>query len=296
MACTRLVREGRPVENDADCRKFLDSVLPEAFKKLLTSNATSKWQTNVQEGIYNMLELFIDLVLVRLPSPSVPTTLLTTLALAFDVENEWNYKHRNQASMGRWQPAQAGIAGAADNHEFTRINGGAAYGWLCDLINHFGSGGGFDLLSQCLQRQGLTGKELACVLKVSANCASVLDKDTLQDAIQTSTEAAFDHLKRLGDEDLKTKEATSFSELTVVLKLLCHHFRPDSEETCDLMRLDIICRMLKTPLFNTRMNGLKEVSRLIDESNDRGYQSSRKGTLGPNYQKIKFILGNFNFV
>ena len=35
---------------------------------------------------------------------------------------------------------------------------------------------------------------------------------------------------------------------------------------CDKARFDIINRMLKTPHFNCRMNGLKEVSRLIEEA------------------------------
>ena len=67
--------KGLPIENDGDCRKFLDSVMPEAFRKLLTSNATSKWHSEIQEGIYNMLELFLDLVLVRLPNPPIPISM-----------------------------------------------------------------------------------------------------------------------------------------------------------------------------------------------------------------------------
>ena len=65
----------------------------------------------------------------------------------------------------------------------------------------------------------------------------------------------------------------------MTFQLLCHHFRKESEEHCDTVRLDLICRMLKTPMFNTRMNGLKEVSRLIDESDRGHYQSGRKGII-----------------
>jgi ubiquitin carboxyl-terminal hydrolase 9/24 len=52
------------------------------------------------------------------------------------------------------------------------------------------------------------------------------------------------------------------------------------------MRLDLICRMLKTPMFNTRMNGLKEVSRLIDESDRGHYQSGRKGIISISSQRL----------
>ena len=52
------------------------------------------------------------------------------------------------------------------------------------------------------------------------------------------------------------------------------------------MRLELICRMLKTPMFNTRMNGLKEVSRLIDESDRGHYQSGRKGIISISSQRL----------
>ena len=46
---------------DEYCAKFHDRILPEAFRKLLASHATQRWGQEIQEGIYDMLELFIDL-------------------------------------------------------------------------------------------------------------------------------------------------------------------------------------------------------------------------------------------
>ena len=287
IACTRLINEGLPVENDGDCRKFLDSVMPEAFKKLLTSNATSKWHSEIQEGIYNMLELFLDLIIVRLPNAPVPVTMLNTLALAFDVENDWNYKNRNQVPRGRWQSVSNSSGDQANEIEYTRVKSGScSYGWLCDLINKFGDAGGFDLICKCLDSENITGKEIAALLKPFANCACILNDDALESALSSHINVAFDHLKRLGDDELKTKEATSFSELIGALKLLCHNFRPESEEQCDEVRLNLICRMLKTPMFNTRMNGLKEVSRLIDESDRGKYQTGRRGIISISSQHL----------
>ena len=78
-----------------------------------------------------------------------------TLALAFDVENDWNYKNRNQISQGgRWQSSSSRGGSNLSNTEenFTKVRSGSCdYGWLCDLINRFGEGGGFDLINQCLQ-------------------------------------------------------------------------------------------------------------------------------------------------
>ena len=85
-------------------------------------------------------------------------------------------------------------------------------------------GGGFDLIDQCLQRDGITGKEIAALLNVCANCASVLNEVTLEPLLSSCITAAFDHLKRLGEEELKTKEATSFSELIGALKVRSSYY------------------------------------------------------------------------
>ena len=148
-----------------------------------------------------------------------------TLALAFDVENDWNYKNRNQISQGRWHSPSSRGAGSSSSNlssdvSFTKIRPGTCdYGWLCDLINRFGDGGGFDLINQCLQRDGITGKEIAALLNVCANCSNVINDVALDSMLNSCINAAFDHLKRLGDEELKTKEATSFSELIGALKV-----------------------------------------------------------------------------
>ena len=41
----------------------------------------TRWNTEIQEGIYAMLEMLVDLVTTRLERDPVPCTLLTTLAL-----------------------------------------------------------------------------------------------------------------------------------------------------------------------------------------------------------------------
>jgi hypothetical protein len=98
-------------------------------------------------------------------------------------------------------------------------------------------GGGFELINQCLQRDGITGKEIAALLNVCANCASVLNDVTLEPLLSSCINAAFEHLKRLGEEELKTKEATSFSELIGALKVrssyyfsLCFLKRPQNSK------------------------------------------------------------------
>ena len=46
-ASTKLAREGTLEQNEA-ARKFLERILPEALKKLLTSNAIYRWASEIQ--------------------------------------------------------------------------------------------------------------------------------------------------------------------------------------------------------------------------------------------------------
>ena len=84
---------------------FVFQVMPEAFRKLLTSHATHRWQTEIQEGILLMCELFIELLTTRMQYDPVPCHMLNTLALIFDTKNDWNHKNKDQAARGRWHTA-----------------------------------------------------------------------------------------------------------------------------------------------------------------------------------------------
>ena len=87
--------------------------MPEAFKKLLTSPATHRWQTEIQEGILLMCELYLDLVVTRLQYDPVPCHLLATLSLIMDVKNDWNNKNRDQLAR-RWEEVSPGPAHTRD--------------------------------------------------------------------------------------------------------------------------------------------------------------------------------------
>lgn len=81
-------------ESDKDCARFMDRVLIESFKKLLTSNAVKKWTADIHEGVFNMIQLFVDLVAERLKYAPIPTKLLESLCLVFDPETEFHFKNR----------------------------------------------------------------------------------------------------------------------------------------------------------------------------------------------------------
>ncbi|CAN8010330.1 unnamed protein product, partial [Ixodes pacificus] len=104
VAATNLAREGQ-CESNADCKNFMESCMPESFKKasfslflrprkqswqrftsdiflprcLLTTLAVRNWTPDVQEGVYNMLMLLIELVVERLSHPPLPEKLLSNV-------------------------------------------------------------------------------------------------------------------------------------------------------------------------------------------------------------------------
>ncbi|KAG0716391.1 Ubiquitin carboxyl-terminal hydrolase 24 [Chionoecetes opilio] len=54
----------------------MERCLPECFHKLLNNGAVRRWGMEIQEGIFNMVDLLTNLVIVRLKHGPVPETLL----------------------------------------------------------------------------------------------------------------------------------------------------------------------------------------------------------------------------
>ena len=61
---------------DESCQRFMERCLPECFHKLLNNGAVRRWGLEIQEGVFNMLDLLTNLVIVRLKHGPVPETLL----------------------------------------------------------------------------------------------------------------------------------------------------------------------------------------------------------------------------
>ena len=57
-----------------------------------------------------MCELYIELLTTRLQHDPLPVSMLSTLALIFDVKNDWNHKNRDQAPRGGGAGGQEGEA------------------------------------------------------------------------------------------------------------------------------------------------------------------------------------------
>jgi ubiquitin carboxyl-terminal hydrolase 9/24 len=123
-------------ETNANCMRFLERVMPEVYRKLLSSSPVNRWNSEIQCGVYNMTRLAIELIALRLNKTGVPDVLLNTLHLIFNRDTEFNTKN----IPNKWD-RQAFIDKLGPNSIYTvEID---TYGWLLNLINLFGYHNGF---------------------------------------------------------------------------------------------------------------------------------------------------------
>ncbi|KAK2907621.1 ubiquitin carboxyl-terminal hydrolase 24 isoform X6 [Channa argus] len=264
IASTCLARHGL-ADADENCKRFMDRCMPEAFKKLLTSNAVHKWGTEIHEGIYNMLMLLVELVAERVKQDPVPVNLMAVLTMAFNPDNEYHFKNRMKPCQRNW----ADVFGEETN--MFAVSPGNTYqnephGWLVDLVNRFGELGGFTAIQTKLNTEEI---EIACVsalVQPLGVCAEYLNSSLVQPMLDPVIHKMIKYVQNLEEKDLKDKRLVSIPDLLSAIKLLCMRFQRELVTVVDDLRLDTLLRMLKTPHFSTKMNSLKEVTKLIEES------------------------------
>ncbi|MGH0142813.1 UNVERIFIED_CONTAM: hypothetical protein FKN15_076647 [Acipenser sinensis] len=249
---------------DENCKRFIDRCMPEAFKKLLTSSAVHKWGTEIHEGIYNMLMLLVDLVAERVKLEPIPVGLLGVLTMAFNPDNEYHFKNRMKACQRNWSEVfgEGSMFAVSLSSSFQK----EPHGWLVDLVNRFGELGGFAAIQSKLGSEEI---EIGCVsalVQPLGVCAEYLNSSLVQPMLDPVIHKMITYVQNVEEKDLKDKRLVSIPELLSAIKLLCMRFQPDLVTVVDDLRLDILLRMLKTPHFSAKMNSLKEVTKLIEDS------------------------------
>jgi hypothetical protein len=94
----------------------------------------------VQLGVFDMVELLIDLIAARLSYFPVPVQLLETLAILFDHESVFQRKHKSKPYDRSLYDKQLGdriLANSPSSSTFSVYNRNEPYGWLCQIINRF---------------------------------------------------------------------------------------------------------------------------------------------------------------
>uniref|UniRef100_A0A4W4HLH8 Ubiquitin carboxyl-terminal hydrolase 24 n=1 Tax=Electrophorus electricus TaxID=8005 RepID=A0A4W4HLH8_ELEEL len=232
-----------------NCKRFMDRCMPEAFKKLLTSSAVHKWGTEIHEGIYNMLMLLVDLVAERVKQDPIPTGLMGVLTMAFNPDNEYHFKNRMKASQRNWAEVfgEDGMFAVSPSTSYQKV--------IYTLLLLFTLKG--MCLSLCI---------VSALVQPLGVCAEYLNSSLVQPMLDPVIHKMITYVQNLEEKDLKDKRLVSIPDLLSAIKLLCMRFQRDLVTVVDDLRLDILLRMLKTPHFSAKMNSLKEVTKLIEES------------------------------
>ncbi|XP_029106559.1 ubiquitin carboxyl-terminal hydrolase 24 isoform X1 [Scleropages formosus] len=249
---------------DENCKRFMDRCMPEAFKKLLTSSAVHKWGTEIHEGIYNMLMLLVDLVAERVKQDPVPVGLMGVLTMAFNPDNEYHFKNRLKVCQRNWvevfgEDCMFAVSPVSSHQK-------EPHGWLVDLVNRFGEMGGFAAIQTKLNAEEVEIGSVSALVQPLGVCAEYLNSSLVQPMLDPVIHKMITYVQNLEEKDLKDKRLVSIPELLSAIKLLCMRFQRDLVTVVDDLRLDILLRMLKTPHFSAKMNSLKEVTKLIEES------------------------------
>ncbi|XP_043941443.1 ubiquitin carboxyl-terminal hydrolase 24 [Protopterus annectens] len=262
IASTCLARLGL-ADADENCKRFIDRCMPEAFKKLLTSSAVHKWGTEIHEGIYNMLMLLVDLVAERVKQDPVPISLMGSLTMAFNPGNEYHFKNRMKACQRNWAEVfgEGNAYGASPASSFQK----EPRGWLVDLVNRFGEMGGFAAIQSKLNSENIELGAISALVQPLGVCAEYLNS-VVQSMLDPVIHRTIKYVQSIEEKDLKDKRLVSIPELLSAIKLLCMRFQPSLAMEVDDLRLDILLRMLKSPHFSAKMNSLKEVTKLIEDS------------------------------
>jgi hypothetical protein len=111
----------------------------------------------VQLGVFDMVELLIDLIAARLSYSPVPISLLETLAILFDYDSVFHRKHRSKPYERSLYDKTLGERSLVHSPSSTlsAYNRTEPYGWLCQIINRFVSKDGIQHLKERFQSESI---------------------------------------------------------------------------------------------------------------------------------------------
>ena len=125
----------------------------------------NNWGVEVQSGVFDMVELLVDLIAARLSYSPVPVQLLETISVLFDHDSVFHRKHRSKPydralydkQLGDRLLAVSPSSSSSSSSSFPNYNRNEPYGWLCQIINRFVSKDGVqNLKKQFASEQPLT--------------------------------------------------------------------------------------------------------------------------------------------
>ncbi|CAF1420031.1 unnamed protein product, partial [Adineta steineri] len=255
-------------DQDEHCKKFMEILIPDAFRKLQCSHHVNNWGVEVQLGVFDMVELLIDLIAARLSYFPVPVQLLETLTILFDHDSVFQRKHKSKPYDRLLYDKQLGdriLANSPSPSTFSVYNRSEPYGWLCQIINRFVLKDGIqNLKEQFKSEQSLTALEYNALLSPFVNCMDYIIVDKYRQLFSEHTEQALEYVKNLKEEDFKAKSINSTFELLSTLRKICSVVWSARLEQVEELHLNLLLKMVALSNFNAKMNSLKELAKIIE--------------------------------
>jgi ubiquitin carboxyl-terminal hydrolase 9/24 len=229
-----LLNNGIPDIYAENVKRFMDRVIPEVYRKLLDSQPVQKWNFDIQQGVYNMTNLVLELIVYRIFQAGVPDILLNTLSLIFNSESIFHNKNHLKV----WDKSKYLEAFGNLEHCYTKDFN--KHGWLLNLINNFALQKGFEGIRLQLENSSDLN-EYNILLKPVATCCEFLNTVVIQSLFADPITKVVDFIKKL-DEGFKDKNVGIVFELMQTLKKLSINFWPRELDVFHCMHLDIVLK------------------------------------------------------
>ncbi|UJR33560.1 hypothetical protein I4U23_020999 [Adineta vaga] len=278
LSATKLALEGK-ADEDKNCVRFMEDLIPEAFRKLQCTHHVNNWAVEIQLGVFEMVELLVDLIAARLSYSPVPVKLLETLAIIFDYDSTFQRKHRSKPYDRNLYDKQLGdqiLANSPSSFSFSVYNRNETYGWLCQLINRFVVKDGItNLKEQFESEKPLTASEYNALLIPFVNCMDYLLLDRYRQLFSEHIEQAITYIQNLKEEDFKAKSTNYIFELLTTLRKICSVVWLNRIDQLEQLHLNLLFKMIALSNFNAKMNSLKELAKLIENASFNSQSTSK---------------------
>lgn len=224
-ATIKLAQEGK-MDGNNECKEFIEEIVPEAFRKLFTSQAIFKWPREIDCGVFDLAELLVDLVGIRLRYPPAPVALLNTLAIIFDTNTTFAQKHKDE------QIPSNRVYQLKDN-EFLNIlpaKSKDSFGWICSLIQRFIAQNG--LVNLCNQFEFITKStgtinEYHSLLELFSKCHQCINAPRFRSVFTRAIRQSIRfHREQKTNKQIDQKQFEQFNETLIDL---CFQFEMNDE-------------------------------------------------------------------
>ena len=251
------------------CQRFFREGLTVSFQKIMTDEAVSSWRFDIHKCILKNCERLVSLVCTKVGEDWFP--LLELLALVFNPTNKFHVynssRATDEAAGGEAEGERKLEAGVWALSVDTR----QPKGWLVDLLNVFGTNGGFQLVHDRITAgTNLTVPLISALVRPFGHCYELLALNTVKQYFLPVIEAVPKFLENLTDEELKkeSKNESKNDSISAIVKSLKNLLslvpgREEDVKTLEMFRLKMLLRQLQISSFSGKMSALNEVNKVV---------------------------------